>query len=124
MKKQPLSLALIGWLLCIFAVVGPVGVFAFSDVMDLRGFWPYTLSTFYVLVIGRACFLAVCGVSILMGKNWSRLLFLWGCLPVYGFDLISLGLSWVDAFRFVLYLVCLYFLTRPEVVTYMKGDKQ
>jgi len=74
-QERPSSVSIIGWVLICF------GGFTFLCLLQLGSLQdanPYDSKVIlFALGSARASLLTICGVFMLMGKNWSRALFLW-----------------------------------------------
>jgi hypothetical protein len=110
-KERPSSIIVIGLLLIFFGGIGFLCLFTLQDEMILP----------IILLWPKTFFFTICGAFILIGKNWSRLLYLWGAPVFHVIEIILVGFNWNNIVRLGLYVVLFGFLTQPNVRTYMKG---
>jgi len=116
-RKRPLSLAIIGWVLCFGGGITLLSLWLLKELN------PYPSVGMAMTIAGaRTVFLVLCGVFILRGRDWSRLFFLWGAPLLFGVDVFLVGLNWVDAIRVGLYAYAFVQLTKSKTKQYMKGE--
>lgn len=121
MKKRPLALTVIGWILI---VMGIVSMFATSanlknpKIIEYMNQSPLPLSVQYAILALGVMVMTICGLGILKEKNWARFLYVgWGL----GNFLMSLAIGTMQASMIpglIIFLIIAYFLFRPEANAY------
>jgi len=121
MRKRPLSLTVIGWMLI---VMGIFSMFATSanlknpKVIEYMSQSPLPLSLQYAILALGVMIMTISGLGILKGKNWARLLYAgWG---LFSF-LMSLVIGTMQASMLpglIIFLIIAYFLFRPDAHAY------
>lgn len=121
MKKRPLALTVIGWILI---VMGIFSMFATSanlkntKVIEYMRQSPLPLSLQYAILALGVMIMTISGLGILKGKNWARLLYAgWG---LFSF-LMSLAIGTMQASMIpglIVFLIIAYFLFRPDAHQY------
>jgi hypothetical protein len=121
MKKRPLALTIIGWILI---VMGIFSMFATSanlknqKIIEYMSQSPLPLSIQYAILTLGVMFMTISGLGILKGKNWGRLLYVgWGL----GSFLMSLAIGTMQVSMIpgmIIFLITAYFLFRPDANVY------
>lgn len=113
MKKRPLAVTILSWLLI---VVGLVGLVYHAQELDLRQ--PFQNDTVWVELVRVLAI--VSGIFMLRGRNWARLLAMaWIAFHV----VISIFHSWSQvAMHALILLVFAFFLFRPAANRYFGSD--
>ncbi len=126
-NKKPRSIFVLGWIIVILGVLFILlsaflilGKTVLSEEVELWinqyfDFEAFTL--LIVLMVFRSLYHLVMGIALLKGQNWGRLWFLWLMLIETGLGLLDPDL--VDVGRALIFLVFLYFLTRPGITYYL-----
>ncbi len=124
--QKPASINTIGWIIVILGVIfllAATVIFLGKTVLadqlqeTINRFFNFeSLVLFLTLLIFRAIYHIVMGFAVIKGQNWGRMWFLWlsGIEIIIG--LFELDLS--DAARGILFLIFLFFLTRPHISRY------
>ena len=113
MKKRPLAVTILSWLLI---VVGLVGLVYHAQELDLRQ--PFQNDTVWVELVRVVAI--VSGIFMLRGRYWARLLAMaWIAFHV----VISIFHSWSQvAMHALILLVFAFFLSRPAANRYFGSD--
>jgi hypothetical protein len=121
MKKRPLALTIIGWLL---VMMGIVSMFATSanlknpKVIEYMSRSPLPLSIQYAILALGVMVMTISGLGILKGKNWARFLYTgWGL----GSFLMSLAIGTMQTSMIpglIIFLIIAYFLFRHDANAY------
>lgn len=121
MKKRPLALTVIAWLLI---VLGIFSMFATSanlknpKVIEYMRQLLLPLSLQYAILALGVMIMTISGLGILKGKNWARFLYTgWG---LFSF-LTSLAVGTMQASMLpglIIFLIIAYFLFRPDAHQY------
>ena len=113
MKKRPLAVTILSWLLI---VVGLVGLVYHAQELDLRQ--PFQNDIVWVELVRVLAI--VSGIFMLRGRNWARLLAMaWIAFHV----VISIFHSWSQvAMHALILLVFAFFLFRPAANRYFGFD--
>ena len=126
-NNKPKSLFILGWIIVILGVIFTLlsaflilGKTVLPEEVEVWidqyfDFEAYTL--LIILMVFRSVYHIVMGIALLKGQNWGRLWFLWLMLIETGLGLLDPDL--VDAGRAVIFLIFLYFLTRPSIKYYL-----
>jgi hypothetical protein len=111
MKKRPIAVTIIGWLLVLVGAAG--SVYNFRMVGLHHVFHGGNVWIFVVEVIAL-----VCGIFLLRGKNWAR----WLALAWMGFHVgFSFLVSWSQGtMHAVILLILAYFLFRSDAQVYFR----
>lgn len=121
MKKRPLALTVIGWILI---VMGIFSMFATSanlknpKVIEYMSQSPLPLSLQYAILALGVMIMTISGLGILKGKNWAR--FLYGGWGLFSF-LMSVVIGTMQASMIpglILFLIIAYFLFRSDAHQY------
>ncbi len=124
MKKRPISLTTIGWLLIITGsyifFIGISRMLKFPQLVDQSPIRLF-LSTMGLLMPVCAF---VAGIAILKRKNWGRFLYVvnW-VLSLLFYLIIAKTISIGLLVGTLLFLITLFFLFRPEANDYFTGNK-
>ena len=121
MRKRPIALTIIGWMLIvmgIFAVFGTSANLKDPQVIEYMRQSPLPLSFQYAILAVGVMIMTFSGLGILKGKNWARLLYVgWG---LFSF-LMSLAIGTMQASMIpglIFFLVIAYFLFRQDAHSY------
>jgi hypothetical protein len=128
-QRRPLSVSIISWYLVLSSGLSALSApFLLNEPVNRKLLGASGASPVAVLVLsvtGGVAFI-VAGVAMLKGRNWGRMLYLYGA-PI-GF-VVSIGLYGTKLIVFsflglIFYGVVLFFLTRPVVSAYFSGSPQ
>ncbi len=111
MKKRPLSVAVIG---CLYVAAGAIGLaYHLSGLNSQR---PFQYDILWVSLVRLIAI--VCGVYILLGRNWAR----WLALAWIAYHVILSGFhTWFEfAVHSLLCAVFAFFLFRPRAAGYFR----
>lgn len=121
MRKRPLALTIIGWMLIamgIFAMFGTSANLKNPQIIEYMRQSPLPLSLQYAILAVGVMIMTFSGLGILKGKNWARLLYVgWG---LFSF-LMSLAIGTMQASMIpglILFLVIAFFLFRSDAHSY------
>ncbi|MBN1548002.1 MAG: hypothetical protein JW902_15225 [Syntrophaceae bacterium] len=125
MKKRPLSLTIIGWLLIIMGISSIFATSAYlknPEVIEAMAQSPLPLSLQHAMLALGVMIMTGCGIGILKGKNWARMLYLgWGLFSI----LVSLAIGSLHVSMLpslILFFIMAYFLFRPKAQIYFSPD--
>lgn len=126
---RPRSVGIIGWiniLLGTFSLLSILTISAMEKMPEYQDLIKeYSLSSKrlpeQLAVIGSLYL--VCGVSILKGFNWGRLLYFWSIGLLSGAAIIVNGFSRNIIPSIIIYLVFVLFLTKPEIKEFFMVSK-
>lgn len=129
-RSRPLSVSLIAW----FLIIGTSLRFARTGLLIMRSSFPIAADQRLATVLGMPVLLftwwpvfgdlmrCASGIAMLRGRNWGRLLFLWGQPISLAGSILLFRLGPRDAMAVSFYLVILFFLTRPAASTFFMRD--
>ena len=111
-EKRPTSVTVIAWIIFVMGVLVLIAMFLGSSAPSASN------GLFVVWGTLGGVFCIVTGVAMLKGLNWGRLLYLWVAPISIVLESLVLGFQPADIVRGTLYLVILFFLTRPTALKY------
>lgn len=125
-KNRPGSIIVVGWVTII------TGMFSFLYVLSPTDYYKKLIIVYngldLVLIILIASIISViylvCGIAILCGKNWGRVSYIIFIGFFISFSVLSNNFSIVSIPYFVLYLMFLYLLLRPEANEFFRKEKK
>jgi len=114
MKKRPLSVTIVSWLLVAAGVVGLV-----YHLTEFKALQPFQSDVVWVGLLRLVAI--VSGTFMLRGNNWAR----WLSLAWLAFHVILSGFHSLQelVMHSVLLAVLSYFLLRPEATRYFLGGR-
>jgi hypothetical protein len=116
----------IGWALAAYGFLGLAGAAAYASSSEMarltHAVLGETTGRDVVYAAVASALYATCGVAMLRGARWSRVAYLLGTPAGYLAYWVFVRIAWVDATVSVgLYLVPLWYLTRPAAGAYFTG---
>ncbi|MFC1573229.1 hypothetical protein ACFL6M_06480 [Candidatus Eisenbacteria bacterium] len=129
--NRPVSVTVICWLLILFAFASVVPVLITLRVIEENATFPLTSRTYAtlpIIAVFNITIQLVMAIGMLKREDWARLVFLWATPLsilaglIWGVIGTGMGSGPGSAVKAVLYLVCLWFLTRPHVVAWFKRE--
>jgi hypothetical protein len=115
--QRPTSLTVIGWVLIAFGAFGLLGTMllpANPVAVELMKQSPLPMSAHIAIGAIGALISVACGVGVLKGFAWSRLLYAGWVLISVAIALVSMPFSSVMVVGWLLQAVIIFFLFRPE----------
>jgi hypothetical protein len=115
--QRPTSLTVIGWVLIVFGAFGLLGTMmlpANPVAAELMKQSPLPMSAHVAIGAIGALISIACGVGVLKGLGWSRLLYTAWVLISVVIALVSMPFSSLMVVGWLLQAVIIFFLFRPE----------
>ena len=127
-RSRPLSVSIIGWILCVLgacSVLGTLQALFLSDDPRMQKAIasspvPFSVQVGFMAVI--AVVTLVVGISFLRGANWARWLYIGFCVVCLVFGLICNPNKIMIIPPVMLQGVIIFFLFRPKASDYFLGD--
>jgi hypothetical protein len=118
MNKRPLSVTIICWIHILLGGLLLLGTLLRMLQPDSRQIIFQHLG-YFLITRTPQIFSIICGVFMLLGFNWARLLiFVWFATAAISIALFQPGSIWKPA---LLFIVSVYFLFRPVATAYFRG---
>lgn len=125
-KNRPGSIIVVGWVTII------TGIFSFLYILNLPDYYKglgivnngLDLLLIMLIVSVISVIYLVCGIAILCGTNWGRISYIIFIGFVTLFSVLSNNFSIINIPYFVLYLMFLYLLLRPEANEFFRKEKK
>lgn len=125
MRKRPLSVSIIAWILLIAGILSLITSLLTinnPNVKEMMENNPLPMSVQYTLIYAGMVILIACGIGMLKGKSWARILYVvWGVLNV-GLNLATAP-AWSKMMipGVVFLIIVIFFLFRPKANAYFAG---
>ncbi|MGI6495004.1 MAG: hypothetical protein ACOX5G_02765 [Kiritimatiellia bacterium] len=119
MSKKPVGVLILGWLFLALAALKLIGllmVLGNDNAYDLKPI------VFIVQIVSIPLYFAI-GMGLLLGKNWSRNLYLGVGIASFGFGIVLGGLNALVAARALVFGIIVFYLFRPRVTSFFMRDK-
>jgi len=124
MKHRPTSITVISWILIIMGGISLItSTISLNNPMakELMSRSIMPISIQYLMIYVGLLIMIVCGIAMLKGQNWARLLYvIWS---IIGF-VIGIATSPMKAAMIpgiVIFLIAVFFLFRPKANVYFAG---
>jgi hypothetical protein len=119
--KRPRILILFGWFLIVTGLLSPFVLLRIDDLPTLFPLWEsrFPAGVHHLVIAAGGAIRVACGVGLLSGFEWSRVVWLLACFALAGFDLLAFPPSARTLVpSVVLPALSLYLLFRPSVNDY------
>ena len=109
--SRPRSVTVISWILIIFGTLGLFALFAAGSALGSMAVWG---------IIGVAVSI-VCGVAMLVGQNWGRLVYIIFTPVSFLIEGFGMGFAASQLVQVALYAVIVYFLIQGKASEFFGG---
>jgi len=126
MSKRPKSITVVSWILIILGAISLVtSTITLNNPMaqELMAKSPIPVNIQYIMMYVGLLIMLVCGVAMLKGKNWARLLYVgWSAIGfVIGIATSPIKTAMIPGL--VVFLIIAFFLFRPKANEYFKATQ-
>lgn len=124
MNERPKSITVVCWILIVMGGISLItSLLSFNNpvTQELMSKSPIPISIQYIMMFAGLLITLACGIAMLKGQNWARLLYVgWS---VIGF-IIGIATSPMKAMMFpgiIIFFIFAFFLFRPKANEYFKA---
>lgn len=126
MNQRPTSITVISWILIIIGGISLITTTAMINnpaVQELMAKSPLPIPVQHAISYFGLLITIVCGIAMLKGKNWARLLYvIWGVIGfVIGITTAAMKAAMIPGF--VIFAVIVFFLFRPKATAFFVPPK-
>ena len=126
MKNRPTSITVISWILIIMGGISLItSSISLNNPMakELMSRSPMPISIQYLMMYVGLFIMIVCGIAMLKGQNWARLLYvIWSIIGfVVGIATSPFKAAMIPGI--VIFLIAAFFLFRPKANAYFAGTE-
>lgn len=126
MNQRPVSITVISWILIVIGTISLISTTAMLNnaaVLELMAKSPLPIPVQHALSYAGLLVTMVCGIAMLKGKNWARLLYvIWGVIGfVIGIATAPMKAAMIPGF--VIFAVIVFFLFRPKATAFFVQPK-
>jgi hypothetical protein len=126
MNERPKSITIICWILIAMAgILFAANIFAFNNpaAQEIMSKNPIPISIQYVMLFFGLFITIVCGIAMLKGMNWARLLYIGlGIIGVI-IDLVASPTKGMAILEIIIFSIFVFFLLRPKANEYFKSTE-
>jgi hypothetical protein len=124
MKIRPTSITVISWILIVLGSISLITTSVMinnTTVRDMMAKSPIPISVQFAMTYVGVLILIICGIGMLKGRNWTRLLYvIWSVLSfVLGFATSPAKAAMLPGL--VIFVIVVFFLFRPKATEFFTG---
>ncbi len=126
MKQRPTSISIIAWIFIVTAGMNLATNFAMMNnpmVLELMAKNPIPIPIQYVMIFVGLTVTLTCGIGMLNGQNWARILYVtWSAIGLV-VALATSPMKLVLIPGILVFLVVVFFLFRPNANRYFSAER-
>ena len=128
MKERPTSITVVSWILIISGVLALImnivniyNPMAQEMAQKLMSKSPIPANIQYIMTYAGLLITLVCGIAMLKGKNWARLLYVGWSVAGFLIAMVTSPLKTILIPGIIFFLIIAFFLFRPKANEYFKA---
>lgn len=124
MNKRPTSITVVCWVLIALAGVSIISsVFSFNNPVtrELMSKSPIPVNIQYLIMFAGLVITLVCGIAMLKGRNWARLLYVGWSVTAFIIGLATSPMKAMLIPGLIIFIIFAFFLFRPKANAYFKA---
>ncbi|MFL6622170.1 MAG: hypothetical protein ACJ8J7_07840 [Sulfurifustaceae bacterium] len=124
MKQRPTSITVVSWILIVLGAISLVtSTIALNNpqAVELMGRSAIPLSIQYVIMYVGIVITLVCGIMMLKGQGWARILYVVWSIVSFGVGLLTSPVKVAVVPGLVIFLIIAFFLFRPRANEYFRS---